>query len=177
MAGSGVVICTVLSTSSHCACDLAQERHSSLRRDSGAAIRALVPCFPPGPGKTQFPRSRRGATQWKFAAPRKDRDLLPAFPESGLPSSSAAGRSSVPLRPRNSVRSPVTEACLPPRSANAMRPPNSPPNTLLAKIAPVCGSSSVTMIRRRSAAGTAQHPFGIGGHGESTRAAGIISAE
>src|SRR5438132_6642722 len=58
---------------------------------------------------------------------------------------SAAGRSSVPCRPRNSRRSAVHCVCRPARSANATREPNSALHGLRANMAPVSGSMAVTM--------------------------------
>ena len=48
------------------------------------------------------------------------------FPKAMPPVRAPQDAAGVPLRPRNSVRSPVWTVCCPPRSAKAMRPPNSP---------------------------------------------------
>ena len=82
--------------------------------------------------------------------------------EGGASPASAAGLSSVPLRPRNSRRSPVQAVCRPPRSAKATREPNAVFQGLRASIAPVSGSISVTTERRGRAARRAEHPFDIG---------------
>src|ERR1700689_4039171 len=69
----------------------------------------------------------------------------PARLDRGLADASAAGLLSVPLRPRNSVRSAVNEVCWPLKSANAIRLPYSILNELRASIARVSDSISVTM--------------------------------
>ena len=67
----------------------------------------------------------------------------PTLLERGALPSSAAGLSSVPLRPKNSCRSPVQSVWRPARSANAMRDPNAAFHGLRANIAPVSTSISV----------------------------------
>ena len=142
MAGSGVLICTVSRKLSHW--PVTSERIASKfavrYRLSNSRACSL---FSAWPRKNTISAVVPGRNSIRVCSAAQGSRPAPTLPESGPPRSSAAGRSSVPLRPRNSVRSPVTEAWLPPRSAKATRPPNSPPNTLLTKTAPVFESSSV----------------------------------
>ena len=91
-------------------------------------------------------RSRRGclaAARPIVAVRHTDRDRrLPCWRAAPL-RRSAAGLSSVPLRPMNSCRSPVQSVWRPARSAKATRDPNAACHGLRANIAPVSGSISV----------------------------------
>ena len=76
------------------------------------------------------------------SAPQGSRPAPTVF-DSGAAPASAAGLSSVPLRPMNSRRSPVQSVWRPARSANATRDPKAAFQGLRANIAPVSGSISV----------------------------------
>ena len=113
-------------------------RGGSVRR-----VRAPPPCVAVSPRKKTISAAPFGSSSSQvWSAPHGSRPA-PTRPESGASRSSAAGCSSVPLRPRNSVRSPVHASCRPARSANATRSPKLVRHGLRASSAPVSGSISV----------------------------------
>ena len=78
-----------------------------LAADNGAVSRESVRGSRSVREKTRHRRARQPGVRSWFATRRRDQASAPVLPESGPPRSSAAGLSAVPLRPRNSVRSPV----------------------------------------------------------------------
>ena len=94
---------------------------------------------PPGRAGRRPRRAPRRRARSSVCSAAQGSSPAPTPPDSRCPRSRAAGWSSAPLRPRNSVRSAVHAVWRPPRSANATRPPKSVFQALRASSAPVSG--------------------------------------
>src|SRR5208282_5258582 len=141
---SGVFTCTVSSKLSHrcTAADKTESRSASRYFLIEEIASALLGA---SPSRKTTSISALGLSDRVVCSAAHGSIAAPALAYSGLPSASAAGLSSVPLRPRNSVRSAVHDSCWPHKSANAIRLPYSVLKELRASTAWVSGSISVTM--------------------------------
>ena len=119
----------------------------------------------PAPRKnTTSARPPRRQLDHGLQGARTDRARRRPGPTSGLRAPGAAGWSSVPFRPRNSVRSPVHAVC-DPRGRRTRRDRRSRRSTGCARTARPCPRSiSVTMTGAVALRDDAQHPFDVRGH-------------
>ena len=138
--GSGVVTCTVSSMSSQKRVDSRKtsSRSRARYRETNSCASALDSACP---RKNTISARLPGRNSIEVRSAAQGSRPAPTFPERFPARSSAAGRSSVPLRPRNSLRSPVHELCRPLRSTKAIRPANSPPHGFARTARPSWGQS------------------------------------
>ena len=108
------------------------------------------------------------------ASPRTGSSAAPTLPERRV-RDSAAGRRSDPLRPMNSVRSPVTLRLASSTSKNATRSGNSMLKALRANSAPVFGIDLGRDVHGGLRPQVAEHPLDVPGHAQSARLRRIVA--
>ena len=125
-----------------------------------ARAAAPRPRSPPGRGRRRPRPPRRGAARAASSARRRGRTARRRGRQSRA-RPRAAGAAGEPLRPRNSVRSAVTECGRRPTAAKATWPAKSPAQALRASRAPALRVALADDLQRGLVAERAQHPLGV----------------